>query len=73
MTSTATIDNSTVIRQALALADELDQIRLACGDECARHVKKTLASTDLRWEDAVEQAVIEWSEARRESLPSIVQ
>lgn len=73
MSTAATIDDTTVVRVALALAAELDEIRSACGEECANHVKKTLASSPSpRWEDTVEQAMNEWTRAHREILPSIV-
>lgn len=63
-------DNTNVIRQAIALAEELDQIRFACGDECAEHVKKTLVtSTSTSWEEAVERAVTEWSRSHHAMLP----
>lgn len=70
MSVTTKANNTDVVRQAIALAEELDQIRFACGDECVDHVKKSLAtSTSTSWEDAVERAVTEWSRAHREILP----
>ena len=58
-----TEENAAVIRNAIALAEELDQIRFACGEECADHVKKTLAtSPETPWERAVDEAVREWND-----------
>jgi len=61
-------NNADVVRQAIALAEELDQIRFACGDDCVDHVKKTLTTSTAGWEEAVEQAVTEWSRSHREIL-----
>lgn len=50
-----------LLREALALAEELDQVRSVYGDECASFVKRALyVSEDARWHMIVENAVREW-------------
>jgi hypothetical protein len=58
-----TPQTAAVIREAIALAEELDVIRFAYGDGCLDHVKRTLNDPQsTRWEDAVTRAVAEWNE-----------
>jgi hypothetical protein len=52
-----------VIAEAIAVADELDQIRSVFGDECVGFVKRALmvnCETD-DWRDVVDGAMSNWT------------
>lgn len=64
--SNADNDTASVIaREAIALADELDQIRSIYGEGCLASVKRAL-TTDPHsdWFDTISKAISDWSEAQ---------
>lgn len=61
-----TKDNSTaatIAREAIALAEDLDQIRSIYGDECWTSVKRALhTEPSLEWRNTIERAIVDWSQ-----------
>lgn len=71
-----TKDNSTaaiIAREAIALAEELDQIRSIYGDECWTTVKRALhTDPTLEWHDTIERALMDWESAHPRFDPNAI-
>lgn len=64
---------ATIAREAIAVADELDQIRAIYGEDCLASVKRALhAADDLDWHGAIERAVVGWQAEHPRHLDDLI-